>query len=201
VTPRPYRMSARAHAVAETRERIVSAATALHAERGVLATRWEDIAERAEVAPATVYRHFPSLVELIPACARSVFDIVRPPTLDEAAEKFAALDTPSARMEQLVRDSCHCYERGEAWLHASRREQDLVPAMGEAVRMQEASLDVLVRAALGLGRPPTRLVRLLCTLADFPFWKALVDNGVARPDAEEIIVELVTDQLGKAGLT
>ncbi|HEX2178420.1 MAG TPA: helix-turn-helix domain-containing protein [Actinomycetota bacterium] len=79
MSPRRYQMQARSQAMAETRARIVRAATELHTERGNLATSWEEIAERAGVAPATVYRHFPSLVELIPACARSVFDVVAQP--------------------------------------------------------------------------------------------------------------------------
>lgn len=190
MAPRRYRMRQRADHVADTRRRIVAAATALHSEKGVLTTNWEEIAERADVAPATVYRHFPSLTELIPACARTVFDIIRPPTIDEATIKFAALPGAPERLEILIRDSCHCYERGEAWLQAARRERDLVPAIGEAVRLQEASLDVLVRAAVRGSVKGRRDIAVLRTLADFPFWKSLVDGGVPRNTAPDVIVRL-----------
>ena len=70
--PRRYRMKNRATAVEETQERIVAAAKELHADQGVQGTSYDEIAQRAGVAQATVYRHFPSLEDLIPACARSI---------------------------------------------------------------------------------------------------------------------------------
>ncbi|MPZ15807.1 MAG: TetR family transcriptional regulator [Chloroflexi bacterium] len=195
MTPRRYRMQARSRSVAETRSRIIQAATELHTERGVLATSWEDVADRAEVAPATVYRHFPSLAELIPACARSVFDIIRPPTLEEAGVKFARLRTPAKRLEILIRDSCHCYAKGEGWLHAARRERDLIPAVGEAVRLQEETLETLVRAAtdgLDLSR---RDIATLFAFCDFPFYKSLVDAGVMKSEVADVIVDLALGYL------
>ena len=190
MAPRRYRMQARSEAMAETRSRIVHAATELHVDQGVLATSWDEIAERARVAPATVYRHFPSLVELIPACARSVFDIIRPPTLKEASEKFAHLRTPADRLEVLIRDSVHCYSKGEGWLHAARRERDLIPAIDEALAVQEGTLRMLVRAATqGVDLDKTE-ISVLYTYCDFPYWKALVDAGVSRRDVADVIVDL-----------
>src|SRR5688500_5791576 len=60
MSPRKYDMSRRASAVAETRRRIIDATRALHTERGIAATSWDDIAARAGVGVGTVYRHFPS---------------------------------------------------------------------------------------------------------------------------------------------
>lgn len=190
MAPRRYRMQARSQAVAETRSRIVHAATELHTDQGVLSTSWDDIAERAGVAPATVYRHFPSLVELIPACARSVFEIIRPPTLEEASEKFAHLRTPAARLEMLIRDSVHCYSRGEGWLHAARRERDLIPAINEALGVQEETLRMLVRAATQGVELDNTEISVLYTYCDFPYWKSLVDAGVSRLYAADVIVDL-----------
>ena len=48
---RPYRMTNRAAAHEETRERIVRATMALHDERGVATTSFADVAERAGVGP------------------------------------------------------------------------------------------------------------------------------------------------------
>lgn len=195
MSPRRYRMQARSSSVTETRSRIIEAATELHTERGVLATSWEDIAGRAEVAPATVYRHFPSLAQLIPACARSVFDIIRPPTLEEAGAKFASLRTPAKRLEVLIRDSCLCYSKGEGWLHAARRERDLIPAVGEAVRLQEETLETLVRAATKGVDQSNRDIAVLYAFCDFPFFKSLVDAGVKRSEVADVIVNLAVGYL------
>ncbi|MBI2169107.1 MAG: TetR/AcrR family transcriptional regulator [Actinobacteria bacterium] len=200
MTPRRYRMGARAEAVAQTRQRIVDAATELHADRGVLATSWEDIAERADVSQATVYRHFPSLVELIPACAESVFDVAQVPTIEQASKMFAACETARCRFEQLVRDSCHCFDAGEAWLDAARRERRLIAAIDEVVTRQEEALAVLVRACLGGDTVRPRSLQLLCVLCDFPFWKQLVDRGMAKRTAEATIVALVNTVLDEEGV-
>src|SRR5690348_8683947 len=64
---RRYVMGARADAAARTRRRIVDAAMEVQASEGAAAS-WEAIARRADVSTATVYRHFRSLDELVPAC-------------------------------------------------------------------------------------------------------------------------------------
>ena len=200
MSPRRYQMTSRAAGTAETRERIVSAAMAIHAQKGLLGTSWEEIADHANVAPATVYRHFPSVAELIPACTRSIFAVVQPPTIGEASAQFAQLASPAKRLEHLIRESCLCYQRGAGWLHAARCEAYIIPAMGDAVRRLEASLAVLVRAALGKARVSHRTELLLRTLIDFPFWKSLIDAGMPPLKAQATMVELVRDQLQKEGI-
>ena len=61
----PYRATERTEARrAKTRERIVTSARELIAEGGYLAAQVAPVAERAEVAVGTVYRHFPSKSDL-----------------------------------------------------------------------------------------------------------------------------------------
>ena len=199
MTPRAYRMTSRAEATQRTRASIVRAARELHTERGLSATSWEDIAQRAEVSTATVYRHFPSLAHLVPACARTVFDIIKPPTLEQAAGTFGVLRRADERFEQLVRYSCHCYLTGKGWLHAAHRERDFVPELDEALRVIEDSLDTLVTAAA--GRPLDGADhRLLFVLCDFPIWWSLVDRGIAPDDAEAVLVRLVLAEVDRIGL-
>lgn len=190
MTPRRYRMAARADAVANTRHRIVAAAKSLHAERGVVPTGWDDVAARAGVSTATVYRHFPSLAELIPACARSVFDIIEPPGFEDAALRFPADGSPADRLEYLVRASCECYGKGRDWLHAAHRERDFVAELDVALRVLDETLMVLVEAAA--GRELSRVeARSLFTLCDFPFWWSLTAAGLTDTEVEQEIVRLV----------
>src|SRR5438552_15646145 len=79
MAPRTYRMTRRAAGNEATRKRIVDAAIALHAEKGAVGTSWPDIAKRADVALGTVYRHFPSLDQLVPACTSEHAPRTRPP--------------------------------------------------------------------------------------------------------------------------
>lgn len=196
MSPRRYRMSARAETAAHTRERIVDAAMGLHAERGALRTGWDDIAARAEVATSTVYRHFASLDELVPACAETVFHISGLPTPADADRIFSGLRTPEARLEHLIRGTCECYSRSEGWLHAARRECDLIPALQRAVEVQRSSMELLIRAAVGRAVGKST-VRVLVALTDFSFWKSLKDCGLRERAATDAVVELAGEQLPK----
>jgi AcrR family transcriptional regulator len=192
MSPRRYDMGARADAVAETKTRIIAAAMDLHADRGVQATRWEEIAEQAGVSVATMYRHFPSLKELVPACARTVFDLIAPLTVDQAMVKYAKLEDPGERLAFLVRANVHCYGRGEAWLHAAYRERDFIPELDAALLIIQDSLRALALAAtqrrLGKAEEAT-----LFTLLDFPFYKSLRSAGLDQRAAEKVITHLVVE--------
>ncbi len=178
---------------------IITAAMELHSERGVLVTNWEEIAARAGVSTATAYRHFPSLGELVPACARTVFDIIKPPTIEEATVQFATLPTATDRLELLVVNSCHCYSAGEGWLHAAYRERDFVPALDEALGVIEGTLETLVRAAAGgsMSRHDRDVLFVMC---NFPFWKLLRDQNFSYRAALNIIVRLVQTEAVRIGL-
>jgi AcrR family transcriptional regulator len=185
-------MGARAEAVAETKTRIVAAAMDLHAKRGVQGTRWEEIAEQAGVSVATMYRHFPSLKELVPACARTVFDLIAPLTVEQATEKYAKFEDTSARLAFLARANVHCYGKGEDWLHAGYRERDFIPELDSALRIIEDSGRALVEAAVQrrLGKVEEAT---LVTLLDFPFYKSLRSAGLDPRAAEKVIARLVIE--------
>src|ERR687889_549905 len=102
MSPRKYDMSRRAAAAEETRRRIVDATLELHAEQGIVATRWEEIAARAGVGVGTVYRHFPSLDDLVPACGRVSRELLALPDASDAPALFAGATGLRARMERLV---------------------------------------------------------------------------------------------------
>ena len=196
--PRRYRMATRERAVQETRQRIIDAAISLHAQRGVIATNWEEIAEGAGVSTATVYRHFPSLGELVPACARTAFEAgASLPTPAQAAAAFAGLTRPAPRIERLIRESCRCYELGAGWLAAARRDAKSVPALDRAVRLQDRVLGVLIQAALGDSFVDAQTMGVIKALIDFPFWKALTDAGVATETVPQVINDLVRSLLQK----
>lgn len=190
MSPRRYEMASRSAAVRATRRRIVDAAVHLHARNGALRTTWDDIAASARVSRATVYHHFPSLDELVPACAQVAFDLIDVPTPEDATARFARLRSPRQRLAQFIREGCRCYAAGAPWLRAAWRERDLVPSMGAAVRRLQRALAVLLDAAVdGLEIDAGRRA-VIVALLDFPFWDALDAGGVPRARIPEEILML-----------
>lgn len=197
--PRRYRMRTRLNAVKETKDRIVAAAKDLHANQGVQGTSYEEIAQRAGVAQGTVYRHFPSLGDLIPACAQTI-QVLRPLTDDDMAALFRGRPQAWQRLEWIIRATCECYARDGGWLQAARREGDLIPALEQVVEVQQESLRSLVRAALLDRDLNERSVQVLAALIDFPLWKTFREMGLSATDATNQVVELVRHHLEKENL-
>ena len=117
---REYRMRKRAEGFDATRERIVEATAALHYEQGVGATSYVQIAERAGVGPATVYRHFPTLGSLVEACGATVREEIQPPLPENTPALFAGLETQQERLERLVAELDAFYDRAAVWLRIAR---------------------------------------------------------------------------------
>jgi AcrR family transcriptional regulator len=177
MSPRKYDMSKRASAAAQTRRRIVDAARALHTEQGIAATSWDDIAERAGVGVGTVYRHFPSIDELVPACGEVSMDVIAFPDPADAPALFAGL-RPAERLARLVAEAYAIYERGAPQLHVIRSEPGAHPSVAAAGQALEASLAALLDAA----DPPDR--RIARAVIDLGTWQALRDAGL---DADESV--------------
>jgi AcrR family transcriptional regulator len=191
-------MEGRIAAVEETRRRIVEAALALHAEQGILITSWEDIARRADVSPATVYRHFPSLDHIVRACGQRVHAVSRPPDAESAKRLFAGDERLAARLDRLVRELHAFYERGAPNIEAARREQHLLPQLAADVARQHAVREALVREALRSEEPDEPTVQVASALSDFPVWKALIDRGLETQVVTETVRELLLCSLSRA---
>lgn len=196
MSPRRYSMEKRAAAVEETRHRIVEAALVLHAEKGIIATNWEDIAQRADVSPATVYRHFPSLEDIVTACGERVHALTRPPSPEAGKELFAGLDSLVERVGRLVQELHGFYERGGPNIEAARREAHLLSQLAASVARQHATRDALVREALRPADPDQQTVRIASALTDFPLWKSLRDKGLRKEVVTEVVRQLLLCALG-----
>jgi AcrR family transcriptional regulator len=182
-------MTRRAASRNETRNRIVEATATLHGERGVLGTSWQDIAREADVSVSTVYAHFPSLDELLPACGQLVMSRVRPPTGGDAAEIIRDARSPRERLIRVARELFSFYERGGPHLEVDVRERQL-PGMREWEESQRATVTVLVRAALVDERPTSASVQLVSAFFDLATYKALRTRGVSTSRAAETVAEV-----------
>ena len=188
-------MTRRASAVAQTRRRIVDATLELHGEQGIAATSWDDIAARAGVGVGTVYRHFRSLDELIPACGEITRQVVALPDAEGVASLFDGLDSPVERFERLVREAFAIYERGAPQLRAIRNEPDVHPNVAEAGEEVEASLAALIDAAVEPFETTPADRALTRALIDLNTWDALRAQGLGQAEAVTAIAEMLTARI------
>jgi AcrR family transcriptional regulator len=195
MSPRNYDMSKRAAAVARTRQRIVDATRELHGEQGIAATSWDDIAARAGVGVGTVYRHFPSLDELIPACGEITMQVVALPDPSTVPALFDHATEPAERIERLVREAFAIYERGAPQLHAIRRDGGVHPRVAEARDELEASLSALVDTALGPLDATQQDRAVARAVVDLNMWEALRDQGLGPAESVAAIGDMLARRL------
>ncbi|MBI2002935.1 MAG: TetR/AcrR family transcriptional regulator [candidate division NC10 bacterium] len=152
-------MAKRAALAAETRRRIVDAAVALHAERGVLAAKPADIAAQADVALTTYYKHFPTIGDLVRACTTRGREVIPPPDLSALR---ALPPDPALRIEAMVRTLYQYYEAREPWLYAGRALVDfwawriLRREVGLTREEVIRSVTEAAKRVAGVGRPGHR---------------------------------------------
>ena len=183
-------MDRRRAAVEATRRRILEATLALHTEKGILGTSWQDIARRADVSVGTVYKHFPSLDELVPACGELMYAITRPPSLEDAPEVFAGADTLEERLGRLISELFDFYERGAPYIETDFQERQL-PMVQEWEAYMRATIAGLVREALRSVRPDEGTVQAVSALLDFSTFKSFLDRDVHKEQAAKTMNEVL----------
>ena len=190
MAPRKYSMDKRRAAVEETRQRILEATLALHAEKGIFGTSWQDIAKHADVSVGTVYKHFPSLDELVPACGALIMAITAPPSLEDATRIFRDAQVLEERIGHLISEMLDFYERGEPYMELGAKERQL-PPVREWEGGRRAMREGLAREALRPIQPDERMIRAVTALLDFPVFKSFRRHGVAKAKAEEILTGML----------
>jgi AcrR family transcriptional regulator len=190
LTPRKYEMGKRRATVEETRQRILEATLALHSEKGILGTSWQDIARRADVSVGTVYKHFPSLDELVPACGELMYAITRPPSLEDAPQIFAGASSLEERLERLIGELFGFYERGAPYIETDFQERRL-PMVQEWEVYMRATIAGLVREALVSAGPDERTVGTISALLDFSTFKSFLDRDIPKDQAAKTINEVL----------
>lgn len=188
-------MGKRAAAIERTRRRIVEATLALHAEQGIRATSWEEIARRAGVGVGTVYRHFPSLADLVPACGVVTFDQLALPR--DPGERFRGVRGRKARMRRLVEELFAIYQRGAPEIENVRRERyDAELSMLQAAHAEiEAALDGLVVEALRPLDGTQAHRRTVRALTDLGVWRSLRDRGIMGEAAVDTLATMLASWL------
>ena len=158
----------------ETERRLVAAASALFVERGYAATTLADVAEHADIAPRTLYLHFPTKAELLLRCIGFA--------IAGDAESIALADRP-AMTEAMTAPTIAERVRLMASLTASLMERT-GPLLD--VAFQAAPSEPSIAAAAIAGRADTRR-----TLREF--WQRIHDDGLLPPSTDlEWLTETAT---------
>jgi len=190
-------MTRRAAANAETRRRIVDAAIALHAQKGVLGTSWPDIAKRADVALGTVYRHFPSLDQLVPACTSENALRTKPP----GPSILIGLTRPQERIGQFVQELFAFYGRTAPWTPRAGIDRHEIPVLDSILSRREAALKALVEETLGPLRRRRHALEAALALTDFGVWRSLTRSGLSTEAAARLITEMLMTWLTRRAAT
>lgn len=186
MSPRKYRQTKRLAAAEATRQRIIEATVALHSEKGIAATTFNDIAARAGVGVGTVYHHFPTYDDVVKACGAHLRATVPLP----APEIFDGVQPLDARVRRLARELFAYYERYPLFEQA-RCDRDKLPVLAESVARREQALESFAREAL---RPVTRsenLVRTVIALTDFSVYRSLTRSGLSTPAAADQVARVL----------
>lgn len=178
--PRKYTMNRRSKNSEEVRSRIVRAAAELHVEKGILATSIQDIAERADVAPNTVYRYFPTYNDAVRACGVHLFQMVPPPTDESISGK-----TVDERVRSLVQAWFSFYEMAALAIETGQRAI-VMPAVAEQFAEIEAARKRQVQLALGETVGAQHAV--LNALTTFASWRSFGDSGLSAEQAVAIVI-------------
>jgi AcrR family transcriptional regulator len=165
-----------------TREHIIETTLALHLSKGIKATTWSQIADKAGVPVETVEGLFPTQDELVRSCGEHFFETLQLAPIDRAPEIFAGASSENERIRRLVESFFGAYERGADGIAAARRERyDLAP-LTESMEALDNTFDAFVVEALRPQPADTSSVASLRALTDLEVWRGLREHG-ATPEA------------------
>jgi AcrR family transcriptional regulator len=165
-----------------TRERIIECTLELHSSRGIQATTWAEIADKAGVPVETIKGLFPTQDDLVRSCGEHFMESLQLPPAGRAPEVFAGASSENERIRRLVETSFGVYERGGDGIAVGRRERSDVPVADEWLAELDNSLDALVVESLRPLSPDSSSVVSLRALTDLEVWRTLRDQG-ATPEA------------------
>jgi AcrR family transcriptional regulator len=191
---RSYDNSTRQQRQAELKGQIAAATAELHAAQGVFATSYAQIAQHAGVSLPTVYKHFPSLNELLQACTGHV--AAQAPAFPQERVRQAP-DLPAAAA--VLIDACDAlnahFEPWHGW-----REQEHLPQLQQLAKDRQARMLTLCKALLerhGAQGSHTQIAAIWESLLGFDFWQRLVrDHKLPRAAARTCQLNLMLAVLG-----
>jgi AcrR family transcriptional regulator len=192
IKKRPYELKERARKQEETRQRIAAAAAGLHEEVGPARTTVTEIAKRAGVQRLTVYKHFPTELDLFRGCSAHYM----------SRHPFPDLSVPLAESdpEQRVRETLTLlygwFRETETMTANIQRDRLLIPALEEQVSSDVEPVVGWVGEQLGggfaaKGAKAERIAAMVAVALEFWTWRRLAKLGMDDAAAAELMADAV----------
>ena len=167
----------------ETRERLLSAASRLFAERGFAKVTVRDICRRARANVAAVNYHFHGKAGLYEEVLRSAIQTMRGTT--EEAQRAGAGRPPAAQLEAFVAIFLQRVVEGRnSWIHQLMMHElsDPTPALDlvvdQVLRPRMAYLTAIIASLIGCAEDDPRVARCLMSV-QAQIHALLVKNPIA----------------------
>ena len=189
--PREYKMRKRAEDWQKTRDRILEVTMQLHDEKGVAPTTFSDIAKRAGIGQATLYRHFPTPSDLVRTCGGHAWQEMRPLIPPDAPAAFEGLTGKSDRLAKLVEEVDAFYRRGALRLGLAGRDRELIPELDFFLKAVEAGVDAYVNEALAPLNLPKRTLNIVAAMVSFPVWQRFSQLDLSDRKSRELTAKLI----------
>lgn len=142
MAPRAYNNQTRLLQQEALKARIAEAAARLHKAQGALATSHAQIAEEAGVSLPTVYKHYPTLDDMVRACTAHVASLAPP----FPAERIMQAPDLASAAKALVATSDAMHRHFAPWM--VWREQGRIPALADVVARERAQTRAFCQAVL-----------------------------------------------------
>jgi len=182
-------MQRRSAHVAETRERILDAATRLFSEWGARATTMNEVARRADVSPTTVSNHFPSQEQLIEAVVSRVLADIQVPD----SSIFSRTRSLNGRLRALTTSMFGFFERTSHWFELLGAELTEVSALARAEAGFWNAIRQLYQQALA-GSDDRLLAKTTAGLLHPATFGALRAAGMSVDEATAVVADLLAHQ-------
>lgn len=188
--PRRYNSETRRQRQEELRQRIVKATVFLHAEKGAASTTYKDIAEKADVAIPSVYKHFPDLSSLFMACTRHAASLA--PVQSEAM--LTASSTLRQRVAVLAEMRCEGHAYFHPWLKwgGDRVIPEVVSLMAEDATRTEGLIKIALSPAYGGKRVPKEMLSIVLLLLSYHSWASLrLERGCSQQEIAKYVTHAI----------
>ncbi len=195
---RSYEMKRRAKAQLRTRQKIVDATIDLHQTKGIAATSFADVAERAGVGKVTVYRHFADEDALAAACSGQYFE--RHPLPD--VEAWRKIADPAERLRQGLCETYRYHRETEEMMARVLPEVRDHPVVEPYHAHWRRAVRILAEPWRARGVEATMLHAGLALAVAFDTWRLLV-RGQRLTDRQAIrlMTRLVETRAGEASVS